>query len=106
MNSDELKVLAKTDLASVSTNLNDADINFLVKTLNEKDDKLRYNAFLLLQASSRRFPSVYEFWGELEKKLDSDNSYQRSLGVMLIAENVRWDKKDKFSKTISKYLSC
>ena len=25
---------------------------------------------------------------------------------MLIAENVRWDKKDRFSKTINKYLSC
>jgi hypothetical protein len=106
MNTHELKALAKTDIALVSTNLNDADINFLVETLNEKDDKLRYNAFLLLQASSRQLPSVYEFWGELEMKLDSDNSYQRSLGIMLIAENVRWDKEGRFSKTISKYLSC
>jgi hypothetical protein len=106
MNKDELKALAKTDIAIVSTNLSDANISFLVETLNEKDDKLRYNAFLLLQASSRQFPSVYEFWDELEKKLDSDNSYQRSLGLMLIAENVRWDKKNRFSEKIRKYLSC
>jgi hypothetical protein len=106
MNTHELKALAKTDIALVSTNLNDADINFLVETLNEKDDKLRYNAFLLLQASSRQLPSVYEFWSELEMKLDNDNSHQRSLGIMLIAENVRWDKEGRFSKTISKYLSC
>jgi hypothetical protein len=25
---------------------------------------------------------------------------------MLIAENVRWDQGDKFSKTINEYLSC
>jgi hypothetical protein len=25
---------------------------------------------------------------------------------MLIAENVKWDKEDRFIKTISKYLSC
>ena len=71
MNTYELKALAKTDIALVSTNLNAADINFLVEMLNEKDDKLRYNAFLLLQASSRQFPFMYEFWGELEEKLDS-----------------------------------
>ncbi len=106
MNKDELKALAKTDINLASTNLNDSEINFLVETLNEKDDKLRYNAFLLLQASSRQFPYVYKYWDEFEKKLDNENSYQRSLGVMLIAENVRWDQGDKFSKTINKYLSC
>jgi hypothetical protein len=74
--------------------------------LAEKDDALRYNAFLLLKAHSRVSPSVYEYWDELEKKLDSPNSYQRSLGLMLIAENVRWDKGGKFGITISKYLSC
>lgn len=106
MNKDEVKVLAKTDINLASTNLNDSEINFLVETLNEKDDKLRYNAFLLLQASSRQFPYAYKYWDEFEKKLDNENSYQRSLGVMLIAENVRWDQGDKFSKTINKYLSC
>jgi hypothetical protein len=106
MNKDEVKVLAKTDRNLASTNLNDSEINFLVETLNEKDDKLRYNAFLLLQASSRQFPYVYKYWDEFEKKLDNENSYQRSLGVMLIAENVRWDQGDKFSKTINEYLSC
>ena len=106
MNKEELKALAKTDINLASTNLNDSEINFLVETLNEKDDKLRYNAFLLLQASSRQVPHVYKYWDEFEKKLDNENSYQRSLGIMLIVENVRWDQEDKFSKTISKYLSC
>lgn len=59
-----------------------------------------------MQSNSRIFPFVYDHWGELEKKLDSDNYYQRSLGIMLITENVRWDKEDKFSKTIGKYLRC
>jgi hypothetical protein len=74
MNKDEVKVLAKTDINLASTNLNDSEINFLVETLNEKDDKLRYNAFLLLQASSRQFPYVYKYWDEFEKKLDNENS--------------------------------
>jgi hypothetical protein len=106
MNTNELKVLAKNEIPALSKNLHPADIHFLVQTLKEKDDTIRYNAFLLLQSHSHEFPFVYEYWGDLEKKLESSNSYQRSLGIMLIAENVRWDKDDRFSKTISKYLSC
>jgi hypothetical protein len=106
MNDDELKKMEKTAVSAISKNLNVADVHLLVEKLNEKDDKLRYNAFLLLQSVSRIFPSVYEYWDELEKKLDSDNSYQRSLGVMLIAENVRWDKEGKFKKSLTKYMRC
>jgi hypothetical protein len=106
MNADELKALGKDEIPKLSKNLNRADINFLIQTLNEKDDKVRYNAFLLLQSNSRELPFVYEHWSELENKLESLNSYQRSLGVMLLAENVKWDKDNRFIKTISKYLRC
>jgi len=106
MNTDDLKALRKNDVPTLSKNLTAGDIFFLIQALNEKDDTLRYNAFLLLQSNSREFPSVYEYWSDLETKLENSNSYQRSLGIMLLAENVRWDKNDRFSKTISKYLSC
>lgn len=106
MNVDNLKAVTKDQVQVLSKTLTTTDIRFLVETLSEKDDKLRYTAFLLLQSNSRIFPFVYDHWGKLENKLDSDNSYQRSLGIMLIAENVRWDKEDKFSKTIGKYLRC
>jgi len=106
MNSNELKSLAKNEIPQLAKRLDTTDIHFLVQALAEKDDTIRYNAFLLLQANSRQFPFTYEYWGELEKKLESPNSYQRSIGLMLIAENVRWDKDGKFGKTLSKYLSC
>ncbi len=106
MNADKLKALTKTEIPAMSKNLNADDIRFLIQALNEKDDTLRYNAFLLLQSSSRRFPFVYEYWSILEAKLKSINSYQRSLGIMLIAENVRWDKNDRFIKTLGNYMSC
>jgi hypothetical protein len=106
MNTDELKAVTKDRVPALSKTLTATDIQFLVETLNEKDDRLRYNAFLLLQSNSRENPFVYGYWGELEKKLESDNSYQRSLGIMLIAENVRWDKDGKFNKTIRRYMGC
>lgn len=36
--------------------------------------------------------------------IDEDNSYQRSLGLMLISENIKWDKEDKFRMVCNKYL--
>ncbi len=102
----ELGKLAKSEVAHIAESLDVSDVDFLVSILLEKEDNLRYNAFLLLQSNSRLFPYVYGHWDELENKLSSDNSYQRSIGLMLIAENVKWDKDCKFDKTLAKYLGC
>jgi hypothetical protein len=105
MNTDNLKALTKDSIPNVATNLSERDITFLIDCLTEKDDKLRYNGFLLLQANSRQFPRVYQQWDALAEKLENSNSYQRSIGLMLIAENVRWDR-GKFTKALDRYLSC
>ena len=106
MDIDRLKNLPKNEIPHLAKELSDKDVDFLVATLTEKDDTIRYNAFLLLKASSILFPLVYGHWGELEKKLESSNSYQRSLGLMLISENVKWDKDGKFNGSVGNYLSC
>jgi hypothetical protein len=107
MNTTKLKEIAKSDIPSLARGLSEGDVQFLVQTLSEKDDMIRYNAFLLLQAHSKEFPNTYSFWENLEQKLESSNSYQRSIGLMLIAENVRWDKNNKFDDiTADKYLKC
>jgi hypothetical protein len=106
MDTNDLMKLAKTEIPELAKKLTKADVAFLVEKLSEKDDVIRYNAFLLLQANSREFPYTCEHWNALEDKLENDNSYQRSLGLMLIAENVRWDRASKFDKAIGKYLGC
>lgn len=50
-------------------------------------------------------PDVYPFWDTFRAKLNSDNSYQRSIGIMLIAENTRWDTRDHILQTIDAYLN-
>jgi hypothetical protein len=101
-----LRALSKVEIPQLAKNLALKDIGFLIECLAEKDENIRYPAFLLLQASSREFPFVYRYWDVLESKLGSDNSYQRSSGLKLISENLRWDKDGKFAKTLNKYLSC
>jgi hypothetical protein len=106
MNRTNLQALTKPQIPQTAKQLTKQDIAFLVDTLTEKNDALRYNAFLLLQENSRQFPYTYEHWQTLETKLEDENSYQRSLGVMLLAENVRWDREAKFAKIFDKYLAC
>lgn len=106
MNLADLAAISKDQIPFKAKTLGAQDVAFLVDELSEKDDKLRYNAFLLLQAHSMLADSVYAYWDVLAQKLDSDNSYQRSLGVMLLAENIRWDNAGKFGQVINKYLIC
>lgn len=94
----------KNDLSSYSEHIGCEDIQILVEWLNEKDDDIRYAAFLLLQTLSQKDDRVYKHWERFAEKLDNDNSYQRSLGLMLIAENIKWDKDERFAKICTTYL--
>jgi hypothetical protein len=81
--------IPKSDIQQASIALNNDDIQQLVEWLSLKDDKIRYRAFLLLQSRTIFFDDVYPFWDIFHDKLKSENSYQRSIGLMLIAKNVR-----------------
>lgn len=81
----------KDDLQEASKTINIDDLHQLVDWLSEKDDTIRYHSFLLLQHRSKDFGDVYPYWDIYCEKLMSTNSYQRSLGLMLIAANAKWD---------------
>jgi hypothetical protein len=104
INIEKLITLEKEDLLEFSKTLEAEDISQLVEWLTEKDDKLRYNSFLLLQHRSEEYDDVYPYWDFFCEKLRSTNSYQRSIGVMLIAANVKWDRENKIDATIDDYL--
>jgi hypothetical protein len=97
--------IPKSDLQEASKALNKNDIPQLVEWLSLKDNSIRYQAFLLLQSRSIFFNDVYPFWDIFREKLNSDNSYQRSIGLMLIAENVRWDAENRMEEIIDEYLA-
>lgn len=85
--------------------IKEEDLAYLVSLLSEKEDGIRYQAFLVLQKRSELFDDVYPFWDTFAEKLSSDNSYQRSIGIMLLAENLKWDQQDRFAKIAELYLS-
>ena len=94
----------KGDLQEASKKLGKDDIPQLVEWLSLKDDNIRYQAFLLLQNRSLFYDDVYPYWDTFHDKLKSDNSYQRSIGLMLVAENVKWDAEGRMENTIDSYL--
>jgi len=97
--------ISKNDLDEASKMLNEDDIFKLIESLSLKDDNIRYQAFLLLQNRSMLFNDVYPYWGVFKDKLKSDNSYQRSIGLMLIAENVKWDTDNNIENVIDEFLN-
>lgn len=101
---ESIMLISKNDLQDASKVLDKEDIPQLIEWLNLKDDNFRYQAFLLLQNRSLYFNDVYPYWDTFRNKLKSDNSYQRSIGLMLIAENVKWDVENRMDDTIDEYL--
>lgn len=97
--------IGKDTIPSRAASLNHEDLPLLIELLNEKDDNLRYHALLLLQNRSQINSDVYPFWDVLVSKFTSTNSYQRSIGLMLIADNVRWDLEGKFDPLLEAFLS-
>lgn len=104
-NINDIVSIPKSDLLEVSKNLNLEDISELVKLLSLKEDNIRYQAFLLLQNRAILSADVYPYFDIFKEKLDSDNSYQRSIGLMLIAENAKWDDNNRMDNTIDKFLT-
>ena len=104
MTLENIMSIPKGDLQNASKNFSNSDIPQLVEWLSLKDDNIRYQAFLILQSRSIFFNDVYSFWDTFRNKLKSDNSYQRSIGLMLIAENVRWDEQNRMEDTMDEYL--
>lgn len=101
---EQLTNVGKEDLPALACGLGREDLAQLVEWLSEKDDKLRYQAFLLLEQRSLQTPDVYPFWGIFHQKLASSNSYQRSIGLMLLAANAKWDDDRLLDGMIGEYL--
>jgi hypothetical protein len=102
---DSVQSISKDAIQDASQTMTQEEISQLVEWLSLKDDTIRYRAFLLLQNRSSLSDDVYPFWELFRSKLKSDNSYQRSIGLMLLAENARWDKENRMSSAIDEYLA-
>lgn len=72
--------------------------------LFDKNNNVAYKALQKLQKESEEENCVYSYMDRLSDMLDSDNSYIRTRGLVLLAYNAKWDKDYKIDEVIDKYL--
>ncbi|MEN6418689.1 MAG: hypothetical protein ABFC73_07180 [Clostridiaceae bacterium] len=101
----QLMSLPKDTLAETAKTLSAEDIAALVPLLALKEDDIRYQAFLLLKERSGIEADVFPYWLTFLDKLNSGNSYQRSIGLMMISENARWDNEGKTAAALEAYCN-
>lgn len=101
---ERIKLLSREELAAFAAGLEEPELDGLVETLVSKNDEQRYGALLLLLAFTENRDSLYKYWDFFAEKLHSENSYQRSIGLMLIARNAKWDGLCKMKGCIGRYL--
>ncbi len=101
----EMILTGRDDPAALAETLTHQDIEELVSLLSEKADELRYAALLTLCARSDTHADVYPNWSLFAEKIGNENSYQRSIGLILTAHNVKWDMEHHFDNVIEAYLS-
>lgn len=94
----------KNNEEEFALNLSENDIEFLVSVLADKNDDMRYVAFKTLIIRSELHDDVYPYFNDFIAKLRDDNSYQRSIGIMLIAKNIKWDKDNVFNEVYDDYF--
>lgn len=95
----------KDELTELSKDLTADEIALLVEWLSDKDDKLRYPCFLILQQRAKSSDELYKYWEVFREKLASENSYQRSIGLIMLAANVKWDKDSKFEECFEAFCA-
>jgi hypothetical protein len=104
MTLERLMAIGKEEMDAAAHALGKGDVADLIPWLNETNEPIRYNAFLLLKSRSRIADDVYPYWDEFEAKLKSENSFFRSIGVILMAANARWDSAGRFDGFLDAYL--
>lgn len=100
-----LQGYAKEELPQIAETLSAGDIGQLVRWTGEKDDTIRYPSFLLLQHRSEKHDDVYPYWDVFYEKMGSGNAYQRSIGIMMLSCNAKWDTAGKLDAIMGEYLA-
>lgn len=80
-------------------------VNELIERLSVKDNKVRKEALdKVIELTEEEVNWIYEYWDILVKKLDSENSYQRTIGMFVLSNLAKSDSENRFEGILDKYL--
>lgn len=76
-----------------------------IEDLGSPDDKIRLNALqTLLKMTEAKVDWVYEVWDHLFGKLEHENSYQRSIGILMLCNLAKSDTDDRLGPDLNRLL--
>ncbi|HVP21416.1 MAG TPA: hypothetical protein VMS73_06095 [Anaerolineaceae bacterium] len=74
--------------------------------LSSTDDTTRMGALqTILKLTDQKVDWIYEVWDELFEKLKNENSFQRSIGIMVICNLAKSDTQDRLSDCLDLLLA-
>ncbi len=80
------------------------DLEAWVNGLTARDASEGDRCLKRVQAESRRSNAAYPYFERFAELMESDRSYLRTRGLVLIAENARWDEDNRVDEILSRYL--
>jgi hypothetical protein len=82
------------------------EIKELFEKLYEKDDEIRYPAFLkACELTEQKVDWVYEVWDQLMAMLNDANSYQRTIAIKLFCNLARSDSEKRLVGLLPELLA-
>jgi hypothetical protein len=84
----------------------DKNIQKHIEELSSTDDKIRLDALqATLKLTESKVDWVYEVWDLLLEKLGHENSYQRSIGIMLLCNLAKSDVENRLAASLDHLLA-
>ena len=83
--------------------LNTLDVTEELRLLLSENNNMAYQALERLRTQSEKDASVYWHFDELAALLEHGNSYVRTRGIVLIADNIQWDSQGRFEELAAEY---
>ncbi len=84
----------------------DKDVKECIGNLESTDDKVRLNALqTLLKLTEDKVDWVYDIWDDLLQKLNHENSYQRSIAIMVLCNLAKSDTENRISVSLNLLLA-
>ncbi len=77
-----------------------------LERLNSAEDKIRFDALNhILKLTDEPVDWVYEVWDDLVRKLSNENSYQRSIAIMVLCNLAKSDRENRIEAVLDKLLA-
>lgn len=80
------------------------NISKILQLLYDKNNSVAYKALQTLQKEAEISNALYGYMDQFSDMLESDNSYIRTRGLILIAYHAKWDVDHKLDEVIDLYL--